>query len=92
MRTFPYQTVVASLYDAGDYEASLSKAMEIHDVKGFKQHARELKARQAADISYSTYIEAAGPRRRRGGILGARRWPVESAEVQGQSHRVRSRS
>ncbi len=61
VRTFPYQTVVASLYDAGDYEASLSKAMEIHDAKGFKQRKRESARRgKLRGIGYSTYIEACG--------------------------------
>src|ERR1700724_3553945 len=35
VKTFPYQTSVASLYDAGDYDASLQKALQIHDYKGF---------------------------------------------------------
>jgi carbon-monoxide dehydrogenase large subunit len=61
VRTFPYQTVVASLYDAGDYDASLAKAMEIHDVKGFKQRKRESARRgKLRGIGYSTYIEACG--------------------------------
>ena len=61
VKTFPYQTVVASLYDAGDYEASLAKAMEVHDVKGFKQRKRESAKRgKLRGIGYSTYIEACG--------------------------------
>jgi carbon-monoxide dehydrogenase large subunit len=61
VRTFPYQTVVASLYDAGDYDASLSKAMDIHDVKGFKQRKRDSAKRgKLRGIGYSTYIEACG--------------------------------
>lgn len=61
VRTFPYQTVVASLYDAGDYDASLSKAMDIHDVKGFAKRKREsAKKGKLRGIGYSNYIEACG--------------------------------
>ena len=41
VNTFPYQTSVASLYDAGDYNASLQKALQIHDYKGFGKRKRE---------------------------------------------------
>ena len=61
VRNFPYQTVVASLYDAGDYDASMKKAMEIHDVKGFARRRRESgRAGKLRGLGYSTYIEACG--------------------------------
>ncbi|ARQ01185.1 xanthine dehydrogenase family protein molybdopterin-binding subunit [Pseudorhodoplanes sinuspersici] len=61
VKTFPYQTVVASLYDAGDYDASLSRAMEIHDAKGFAKRKREsAKKGKLRGIGYSNYIEACG--------------------------------
>jgi carbon-monoxide dehydrogenase large subunit len=61
VKSFPYQTVVASLYDAGDYNASLKKAMEIHDIKGFARRKREsARAGKLRGIGYSTYIEACG--------------------------------
>src|SRR6202043_1812524 len=41
VKTFPYQTSVASLYDAGDYDAFLQKALQIHDYKGFGKRKRE---------------------------------------------------
>ncbi|MFN3350712.1 xanthine dehydrogenase family protein molybdopterin-binding subunit [Pseudorhodoplanes sp.] len=83
VRSFPYQTVVASLYDAGDYEASLAKAMEIHDVKGFKQRKRESAKRgKLRGIGYSTYIEACGVAPSAVvGSLGAGVGLWESAEV-----------
>jgi carbon-monoxide dehydrogenase large subunit len=83
VKSFPYQTVVASLYDAGDYEASLSKAMEIHDVKGFKQRKRESARRgKLRGIGYSTYIEACGVAPSAVvGSLGAGVGLWESAEV-----------
>src|ERR1051326_4828878 len=41
VKKFPYQTSVASLYDAGDYHASLQKALQTHDYKGFAKRRRE---------------------------------------------------
>ena len=41
IKTFPHQTPVIMAYDAGDYNASLKKAMEIADVKGFGKRKRE---------------------------------------------------
>jgi carbon-monoxide dehydrogenase large subunit len=83
VRTFPYQTVVASLYDAGDYNASLSKAMDIHDVKGFARRKRESAKRgRLRGLGYSTYIEACGVAPSAVvGSLGAGVGLWESAEV-----------
>ena len=39
---FPYQTPVALMYDTGDYEASLDKALKLADYKGFAEPARRL--------------------------------------------------
>ena len=61
VKTFPYQTAVASLYDAGDFDASLTKAMEIHDYKGFGRRKRDSERRgKLRGIGLSTYIEACG--------------------------------
>src|SRR5205814_1395777 len=38
---FPHQTPVIMAYDAGDYNASLKKAMDIADVKGFAKRKRD---------------------------------------------------
>ncbi|MGB6798998.1 MAG: xanthine dehydrogenase family protein molybdopterin-binding subunit, partial [Xanthobacteraceae bacterium] len=38
---FPHQTPVIMNYDAGDYNASLKKAMELADYKGFAKRKRE---------------------------------------------------
>ena len=49
IKNFPHQTPVIMAYDAGDYDASLKKAMELADVKGFAKRKREsARARQAA--------------------------------------------
>ena len=49
IKSFPHQTPVIMAYDAGDYHASLKKAMEIADVKGFGKRKRDSGAhRQAA--------------------------------------------
>jgi len=80
---FPHQTPVIMAYDAGDYDASLKKAMEIADYKGFakrkRDSAREGKLR---GIGFSTYIEACGIAPSQAvGSLGAGVGLWESAEV-----------
>jgi carbon-monoxide dehydrogenase large subunit len=61
VKSFPYQTSVASLYDAGDYNASLQKALEIHDYKGFAKRKRESERHgKLRGIGFATYIEACG--------------------------------
>ena len=61
VRTFPYQTPVASLYDAGDYDASLKKALEVAEYKDFGKRKREAARRgKLRGIGFSSYIEACG--------------------------------
>ena len=83
IKTFPHQTPVIMAYDAGDYLASLKKAMELADTNGFgkrkRDSAREGKLR---GIGYSTYIEACGIAPSQAvGSLGAGVGLWESAEV-----------
>jgi aerobic carbon-monoxide dehydrogenase large subunit len=83
VRTFPHLTPVIMAYDAGDYDASLRKAMELADCKGFAKRKRE-SARQGKlrGIGYSTYIEACGIAPSQAvGSLGAGVGLWESAEV-----------
>ena len=44
---FPYETPVALVYDTGDYEASLNKAMELADYAGFAARKAEAAAGRA---------------------------------------------
>jgi len=61
VKQFPYQTSVASLYDAGDYDASLQKALQIHDYKGFGKRKRDSERNgKLRGIGFATYIEACG--------------------------------
>ena len=83
IKTFPHQTPVIMAYDAGDYNASLKKAMEIADVKGFNRRKRE-SARHGMlrGLGYSTYIEACGLAPSQAvGSLGGGVGLWESAEV-----------
>ncbi len=83
IKSFPHQTPVIMTYDAGDYNASLKKAMELADVKGFAKRKRE-SARQGKlrGLGYSTYIEACGIAPSQAvGSLGAGVGLWESAEV-----------
>jgi aerobic carbon-monoxide dehydrogenase large subunit len=80
---FPYATPVGLTYDTGDYEATMSRAIELADVAGFP-------ARQAASaakglkrgLGYSAYIEACGIAPSSvAGALGARAGLFEAGEV-----------
>ncbi|MCZ6655926.1 MAG: xanthine dehydrogenase family protein molybdopterin-binding subunit [Gammaproteobacteria bacterium] len=58
---FPYETPVALVYDTGDYEASLDKALEHSDYQGID--ARRVEARERGKrrgIGFACYIEACG--------------------------------
>src|SRR5690349_17136625 len=83
IKSFPHQTPVIMAYDAGDYGASLKKAMELADVKGFNKRRREsARHGKLRGIGYSTYIEACGiaPSQAVGSLgCGVGLW--ESAEV-----------
>ena len=83
IRKFPHQTPVIMNYDAGDYQASLKKAMEIADYAGFGRRKREsARHGKLRGVGFSTYIEACGiaPSQAVGSLgCGVGLW--ESAEV-----------
>jgi carbon-monoxide dehydrogenase large subunit len=83
IKSFPHQTPVIMNYDAGDYLASLKKAMEMADVKGFGKRKRDsARAGKLRGMGYSTYIEACGIAPSQAvGSLGAGVGLWESAEV-----------
>jgi carbon-monoxide dehydrogenase large subunit len=83
VKTFPHQTPVIMTYDAGDYHASLAKALELADYKNFGKRKKEsAKAGRLRGIGFSTYIEACGIAPSQAvGSLGAGVGLWESAEV-----------
>jgi carbon-monoxide dehydrogenase large subunit len=83
IRKFPHQTPVIMTYDAGDYEASLKKALELADYKGFAKRKRDAERHgKLRGIGFSTYIEACGIAPSHAvGSLGAGVGLWESAEV-----------
>src|SRR5215467_14476613 len=83
IRTFPYQTPVALLYDTGDYEASLDQAMQHANVAGFAARKADAAARgKLRGLGYSSYIEACGIAPSNiAGALGARAGLYEAGEV-----------
>jgi aerobic carbon-monoxide dehydrogenase large subunit len=83
VRTFPYQTPVIMAYDTGDYNASLKKAMELADYKGFAKRKREsARHGKLRGIGISAYIEACGIAPSQAvGSLGGGVGLWESAEV-----------
>ncbi len=80
---FPYQTPVALVYDTGDYEASLNKALASADYAGFD--ARKTASKSAGKlrgIGISSYIEACGIAPSNVvGSLGARAGLYEAATI-----------
>ncbi|MCX7342083.1 MAG: xanthine dehydrogenase family protein molybdopterin-binding subunit [Hyphomicrobiales bacterium] len=80
---FPHQTPVIMMYDAGNYNASMKKALEIADYKGFGKRRRESERRgKLRGIGFSAYIEACGIAPSAAvGSLGAGVGLWESAEV-----------
>jgi carbon-monoxide dehydrogenase large subunit len=83
IRTFPYQTPVALLYDIGDYDACLDEAMKMADVKGFAaRKADSVKRGKLRGLGYASYIEACGLAPSNiAGALGARAGLFEAGEV-----------
>jgi aerobic carbon-monoxide dehydrogenase large subunit len=83
IHSFPHQTPVIMTYDAGDYQASLTKALELIDYKGFGKRKREAARHgKLRGIGFSNYIEACGiaPSQAVGSLgCGVGLW--ESAEV-----------
>jgi aerobic carbon-monoxide dehydrogenase large subunit len=80
---FPHQTPVIMCYDAGDYEASMAKAQDMADVKGFAaRKAASAKKGLYRGLGYSAYIEACGIAPSAAvGSLGAGVGLWESAEI-----------
>jgi carbon-monoxide dehydrogenase large subunit len=83
IRKFPHQTPVIMTYDIGDHDATLKKALEIADVKGFGRRKQDASRRgKLLGLGYSTYIEACGIAPSAAvGSLGAGVGLWESAEV-----------
>jgi carbon-monoxide dehydrogenase large subunit len=83
IKSFPHQTPVIMAYDAGDYQASLTKALELSGYKGFGKRRREAARRgKLRGIGFSSYIEACGIAPSQAvGSLGAGVGLWESAEV-----------
>jgi carbon-monoxide dehydrogenase large subunit len=81
--SFPHQTPVLLVYDAGDYGASLDKALKIADYEGFPKRKREAARHgKLRGIGFATYIEACGLAPSQAiGSLGAGVGLWESAEV-----------
>src|SRR2546423_1301954 len=82
---FPYQTPVAVMYDSGNYQAALDKALGMLDYTAFrKEQDRLRKAGRYLGVGFSTYVEACGLAPSQvAGALGAQAGLYESATVRG---------
>ncbi len=83
IRSFPYQTPVALMYDTGDYDATLEAAIKMADVAGFAARKKASEANgKLRGLGYAAYIEACGIAPSNvAGALGARAGLFEAAEV-----------
>jgi aerobic carbon-monoxide dehydrogenase large subunit len=80
---FPYASPVGLTYDIGDFNASLTRSMELADVAGLAARRAESEAKGLKrGLGYSCYIEACGIAPSAvAGALGARAGLFESGEV-----------
>ena len=80
---FPYQSPVGLMYDTGNYQATLDKAVELADVSGFAGRvAASAKNGKLRGMGLSTWVEACGiAPSNLVGVLGARVGLYDAATV-----------
>ena len=83
VKSWPHQTPVIMMYDAGDYAGTMRKALELADYRNFGKRKREsARSGKLRGIGFSAYIEACGIAPSAAvGSLGAGVGLWESAEV-----------
>jgi carbon-monoxide dehydrogenase large subunit len=83
IRSFPYQTPVALLYDTGNYDATLEAAQKLADVAGYPARKKASEAKgKLRGMGYAAYIEACGIAPSAvAGSLGARAGLYEAGEI-----------
>jgi aerobic carbon-monoxide dehydrogenase large subunit len=83
IKTFPYQTPVALMYDTGDYDATLDAVTKMADVAGYAKRKEESAKRgKLRGLGYACYIEACGIAPSNiAGALGARAGLFEAGEI-----------
>jgi carbon-monoxide dehydrogenase large subunit len=83
IRSFPYQTPVALLYDIGNYDATMDAAQKLADVAGYAARKKASEAKgKLRGMGYAAYIEACGIAPSAvAGSLGARAGLFEAGEI-----------
>jgi aerobic carbon-monoxide dehydrogenase large subunit len=83
LEAMPYATPVGMVYDSGDFEKCLHRALTIVDYRGLVDRKKEARARgRLRGLGISCYIEACGlSPSRSSGQLGSRIGLYESAQV-----------
>jgi carbon-monoxide dehydrogenase large subunit len=83
IRSFPYQTPVALLYDTGNYDATMDAAQKLADVAGYAARKQASAAKgKLRGMGYAAYIEACGIAPSAvAGSLGARAGLYEAGEI-----------
>lgn len=75
---FPYSTPTGLVYDSGNYEAALDRAIALADYSGWRERQRERREhreQRLLGIGVSTFIEITG------GVIAAEGEPQEAATV-----------
>jgi aerobic carbon-monoxide dehydrogenase large subunit len=75
---FPYSTPTGLVYDSGNYQASLDKALALADYAGWRERQRERRERnerRLLGIGVTTFIEITG------GVIASADEPQEAATV-----------
>ncbi|HEX6799046.1 MAG TPA: molybdopterin cofactor-binding domain-containing protein [Ktedonobacterales bacterium] len=82
---FPYTTVATLVYDSGNYQGALDKALEMVDYAGLRQRQQELRQQgKYLGIGLSSYVEVCGlaPSPAAGAMgLQAGQWEVATVRV-----------
>jgi carbon-monoxide dehydrogenase large subunit len=83
IRSFPYQTPVALLYDTGNYDATMDAAQKLADTAGYAARKKASEAKgKLRGMGYAAYIEACGIAPSAvAGSLGARAGLFEAGEI-----------
>ncbi|MCG8607707.1 molybdopterin-dependent oxidoreductase, partial [bacterium] len=80
---FPYETPVVHMYDSGNYEGALNKALEMVDYQNLREEQKNARTQgRLLGIGFSSYIEACGVAPSKvAGAIGARAALFEAANV-----------
>ncbi len=78
---FPYTTATGNVYDSGNYQPTLEKALQLADYEGFKAEQARLRAQgRRVGIGLSFYVEICGMGPSKG--MGGMGWEAATVHVE----------